>query len=66
MDTYATCHMHALSTLELRGGPEHAKAICCQQRSPTAFRNSFMLKKKNRKKISVERIDESFMKAKLL
>ena len=24
VDTYATCHMHALSTLELRGGPEHA------------------------------------------
>ena len=27
VDTYATCHMHALSTLELRGGPEHARAI---------------------------------------
>ena len=27
VDTYETCHMHALSTLELRGGPEHARAI---------------------------------------
>ena len=27
VDTYATCHMHALSTLELRGGPERARAI---------------------------------------
>ena len=27
MDTYATCHMHVLSTLELRGVPEHARAI---------------------------------------
>ena len=26
-DTYATCHMHTLSTLELRRGPEHARAI---------------------------------------
>ena len=28
MDTYATRPMHALSTLELRSGPEHARAIC--------------------------------------
>ena len=27
VDTYATCHMHALSTLELRGGPEYSRAI---------------------------------------
>ena len=27
VDTYATYHMHALITLELRGGPEHARAI---------------------------------------
>ena len=27
VDTYATCHMHALNTLELRGGPEHARSI---------------------------------------
>ena len=27
VDTYATCHMHALSTLELRGGPEQARSI---------------------------------------
>ena len=26
VNTYATCHMHALSMLELRGGPEHAIA----------------------------------------
>ena len=28
VDTYATRLMHALSTLELRGGPEHARAVC--------------------------------------
>ena len=28
VDTCATHSMNALSTLELRGGPEHAKAIC--------------------------------------
>ena len=28
MDTYATRTMHALSTLELRGGPDHDRAIC--------------------------------------
>ena len=27
VDTYATCHVHALSTFELRGGPEHARSI---------------------------------------
>ena len=27
MNTYATGHMHALSTFELRAGPEHARAI---------------------------------------
>ena len=34
VDTYATCHMHALSTLELRGGPEHARAIWFTLTSP--------------------------------
>ena len=28
VDTYATRPMHVLSTLELRGGPEHARAVC--------------------------------------
>ena len=27
IDTYVTCLMHAFSTLELRGGPDHAIAI---------------------------------------
>ena len=27
VDTYATCHMHALSSLELRRCPKHARAI---------------------------------------
>ena len=34
VDTYATCQMHALSTLELRGGPEHARAIWFTLTSP--------------------------------
>ena len=28
LDIYATCPLHMLSTLELRGGPEDARAIC--------------------------------------
>ena len=28
VDTYATRPNHALSTLEPRGGPEHAREIC--------------------------------------
>ena len=28
VDTYATRLMHELNMLELRGGPEHARAIC--------------------------------------
>ena len=34
VDTYATCHLHALSTLELRGSPEHARAIWFTLSSP--------------------------------
>ena len=34
VDTYATSHMHALSTLELRGGPEHARAISLMLTAP--------------------------------
>ena len=32
--TYATCPMHALSMLELRGGSDHARAICFTRTVP--------------------------------
>ena len=34
VDTYAKRSMHALSTLELRGGPEHARAVCFTLMAP--------------------------------
>ena len=37
MDTYATRPMHALSTLELKGGPEHARAVTFATRTMYAL-----------------------------